>query len=355
MGSNKISLSIFDVSGFIHAGSTAPSFSKLAVEGYPVGGIRYLLGYLTKELKRNSDIVCCFDSKITERKETNHGYKAGRPVKHSIYSQMDFIYKMLKQSGITCLKYNGQEADNLIYNVVEANKKDYTHIYIYSTDYDILHNVDVNVEFIGATSMVNDINYKTFSDGIYPGVTIPWNSISAYKVFCGDKSDNIKPFTCDDGTSGKECFEGFIDIMTSMFQNKLQTDRTEYVELRDRRVFDLFLKIARDEFTDTDIERLTKRANLIYPSKNELTDYTICSNYYSIDYSKYADLLNLVGDRTSLKRFTGSGSTRPLKPHELSMVREYAEELTNGSFAVDKSLAFSQPVDNAQSLMIKGF
>lgn len=351
-------LDIYDASGFIYTGYMSGGYSRGGrdvIEGYPVTGVRYLLKSICSSLAQRRDIVLCFDSKLDGNKYTNTDYKAGRPKIHAVYSQMDFAYTMLSDCGVICLKAPRQEADNLIYNTVEENKDKYDIIRIFTTDYDIAHNVMSNVTMYGANSKTNIVTKDNFHSSIVPGEYIHWNSISAYKVFNGDKSDNIKPFTSEQGVSGHELYPDFIKVISSILNAQQGTDTEDHIEFRSPDLLKGYLGTQKHRLTDNDIKKLNSRINLVFPEKNNLFDYSLVSNVTNVNMDKFLDLIIMLQDRSSYQTLVRQPLViRSLNENEIKIFQKYSKGLSSGSFAVDNTLSFSTQFSDTSSVNIKG-
>jgi len=150
-------------------------------------------------------VIFCLDSKITKIKEEFKEYKANRdrPYKRIIYNNIEKIisaFTMLPR--VYYAKEKEYEADDIIYSLAMSIDNSYDRSVIISSDFDIAQvlirdNIFVcrGFDFSDISKLHDPIEFTKFWDkeimikekGIKP------ESIPLYKVFRGDKSDNIKP------------------------------------------------------------------------------------------------------------------------------------------------------------------
>lgn len=214
---------VLDVYGFLHTADSVRPLNTESVRGVPVGGIHYIMRKICAELLIGNSVVCCFDGKGTsDQNRLLAGYKANRKRNPNVAIQADLLYDILRECNVPCYRGFG-EADDHIYSIVEQfkptiNKFDY--ILLHTSDYDICHNVDEGqVKLLSVNNNTNNVSYSTFSDVLFDkstGFPIKFNTISAYKVFCGDSSDNIKALK-NSPRKGLDLYKGYLEIFGNKF------------------------------------------------------------------------------------------------------------------------------------------
>lgn len=338
-------LVIFDVSPFIYSGMGIPEYRNSTVFDFPVGGIKNLMKHVTYRLDAYSDIVLCFDSK-SFRKDISKSYKAGRQKSPQVYAQLDLLYDVLPKCGFVCLKEDGYEADDLIYNVVQANQANYFEIEILGTDYDLTHNVAFpNVSFQAITRLVNSINPNNFSTGIVMGKTLYYNTISAYKVLCGDNSDMISSFTSSSGNiTGAFLYNKYVEL--------LKKNGVLPHIARERKLLEQFLKGLNKFLTTEDYTELNRNMDLVYPVKLQ-GDFTEYTNMGKFDIKPLQLFLSTIDDKTSLKSINKYylGEDKEV----VKRMKILAKELLTGEYSVDKNRPFRDVGINTEVVNLKEF
>lgn len=144
------------------------------------------------KIKNPSYIGVILDSTTpTFRHEQYADYKITRDkAPFDLHNQIPRIERILKASGISCLRHNGFEADDIIATVAKVCKEEGRGCYIISKDKDLLQLVDETVKIINLEKGFQDFTewgrdevfrYK----GIYPEQVVDFLSLA------GDASDNI--------------------------------------------------------------------------------------------------------------------------------------------------------------------
>lgn len=347
---------IFDVSCFIHAGSSS-SWGKAKVANVPVGGMRFFLRKLTSSLLRSENVACAFDynSKTSLHKGSGRleGYKANRKRKADVIIQEELLYKYLMKSGINCYVSPRYEADDFVYSLVEEiypRLNTIVNCNIYSDDKDLLHNIDENKVYQNAVTS-NALNVCGASLPVsidFYGEKPILNTISAGKVFCGDKSDNIKNFMSSNGVKGVELYHAYNELL-----------RTRYCSLnaRVKRSKELLMSFINQVVTDeNDRNTLRKRADAIYPRDvrgKEMTPLKF-SSPDSVDFVMLASLARSIGDTASLRNIR-------VKP-DPSIVSQISDELyskgkeyTSGVYHADRNINMKNSTTFAETINVGGF
>lgn len=181
--------SILDVSNIVYGGYYgSPNYR---MHGFPVGGIRKLLGIINAEI-RNSEFALAFDGGATIKKELLPQYKAGRVPNYAVMAQLDLMREILMDCNIPFYHQAEWEADDVICSLVDtlAIVRDQDDIVIYSDDRDMACCVSDTVSIRNVTTNGIRINRNNFEQRVVSGEAIPFNTILLHKMIYGDKSDN---------------------------------------------------------------------------------------------------------------------------------------------------------------------
>lgn len=343
----KAKLVIYDVSPYIYAAANVSKYNTKYSNNFPVGGIQYLMKYIAYDLNSRNDVVLCFDSK-SFRKQIYPQYKAGRKVDYSVYAQLEFLYDCLPSFGITCHKVNGLEADDLIYNVMEANRGEFLNIEIRGTDYDLAHNIiRPNECFVPATTAVNKITSLNFSEAFYKDVKILYNTIATYKVFTGDKSDNIPPFTSQKGMSGITLYNHFCK---TILNNK---SGLSLEVIRSRKFLENYITAMGSYFTMVDRSALKLNMDLVFPKLVTGVDFKETCNYNSVNLNELAAFFTLTKDTVS--RSTLDLGYKQASDALVQKMIVLGKELRTGEFAADRNKPYISPSVNTRLVNMKSF
>ena len=247
----------------------------------PTAGLSYFLGYVARELGASKEVVVCFDFKgekhfgvDRQRRTELTGYKSNRTIDNSVLAQCKLAYELCEMAGVRCFKTPLMEADSVIYNVVNLCRQtgNYNGIEVHSGDYDLVHNVlydlrtRTNVFFVSVNSNANSISHLNFATGIYPGVRILPNTISAYKTLTFDKSDRIKSFP-----KGRQIYSDFVALI-QQFAAEGDSVFLDPLRNRGKKFFLTYCKgLVGESITEDEYRLLERRANTIFPK--EFSDY----------------------------------------------------------------------------------
>ena len=171
--------------------------------------------------------VVCFDSKgcsrsrkayftqHSEREEQKSEYKGKRDIQDSrFYEGINLTMNLLLSGGVTVLKADGYEADDLVKAAVDKAKSTYPDlpIDVITGDADLIPLVDDQVSvYIASRKLTwaesSDIeirhyfqlrpyNYQEYCEGLtaFKSLTVPYNTVLLTKLLRGDKSDNIEGY-----------------------------------------------------------------------------------------------------------------------------------------------------------------
>lgn len=336
-------LNILDINSFLYTAHNVPELSSLSVRNCPVGGINYVTRKISYLLMRGESVVCAFDSK-TNRKILYPEYKKHRKKVPEVNIQNEVLFKTLTDAGVCCIKVKGLEADDIIYNVIEKEKSNFMSINIHSADYDLCHNVVAGkVNFFSVNRNVMNVNANTFSEVLSnTEVRVPYNMITAKKVFCGDSSDNVGTFTSSDGRKGSVLFTTLVDLV---FEN--QTDSTPVEVLRSRELIELMINYM--GLSEEDKAEIKKRCDLFYPIVQDI-DFTP-SNSKNINMSYYLGFLKSIKDLNSCKTLNYWGESNKAVDEELF---QYGNAFKSGEYHVDNNLSLDDFSLESSSVFLRG-
>lgn len=275
---SKIPLWVIDVSPVIYVGTLAPRYCERQNYGYPVGGLHYLNNYISLVGADGADVVFCFDSP-TNRVELCETYKNNRSSNATVISNMKIAMQQLQNCGFPVLKIDGYESDDLVYSVVKKYLPEYSEIKIVTNDMDISHNVQPNVTIRACSSQSPSVDMENFTVIVHKGARVKWNTISAYKVFCGCKSDCVKGISGIDGTSGEALYQ--------MYCEWLETNRCFTYE---KTSSSESLRAFAEETGNIDMTLLDKQISVIFP---RLVDVEVGGD---LKLNRFKDYLALCGD-----------------------------------------------------------
>lgn len=319
-------LHVLDVSALVHTGTSVCDDSYY---GCPVGGLRYLNRYICQAFVRENDIVLAFDSP-SFRNELLGEYKSGRNKNVSVISQIEIAYEMLSSCGVKCEKHDGYEADDIIEWAVQAGEanEDYYQIMIHGNDYDLCHSIRPNVKFCGCSSNVASVTAGNFSTAVAKGEFVKYNTISAYKVFCGCSSDKIPELRLESGKHGKELYKQFVEF----------TDANGIYNYEFTSTYKTILYFASqvDLFTENDMNELYRRIKLVFPAEKPEDVLINPTKFYTVNQKKLIQYFALCGDVASLRCMSAGKVT--LSESEKEYLKERGRMLSSGIYAADNNL-----------------
>ncbi|KLA07097.1 hypothetical protein CN495_07885 [Bacillus thuringiensis] len=135
-----------------------------------------------------TDYIFCFDTPNNMLKAIDKNYKAGRvKMDNEYFDQVNTVYKILQEAGYTVLAKDGFEADHMVVEAVNQNKRLYDNIGVVTNDRDLSHLVGDNTYWLHPLVKESDISFDTYVEAL----ECPYNSILLKKCMVGDKSDKI--------------------------------------------------------------------------------------------------------------------------------------------------------------------
>src|SRR5690606_24046852 len=111
------------------------------------------------------------------------------------------------------------------------------------------------------------------------------NTLSAYKVFTGCKSDKIPSFVSEKGVSGEVFYQRFCDFLIS------NLNPYSIKVSKDRRSLQIFLNTIKDELTPKDLEFLDRNIELVYPRLDSSMNFS-AANRTNVDLESFAKILS---------------------------------------------------------------
>lgn len=323
-------ISIFDASPFVYAGDFANSASKL--NGFRYGGLRMLIDSVMYDALIGRNCIVCFDT-YTGQSSVQRTYKKNRKSNTSIIAQADLAREWLEQLGIACVSEEFVEADDIICAAVEEleQNEDVYQITVYSDDLDLAHCVSGLTVLNPASSNGVQVTPNNFSQVCSDGkARVLYNTISAFKVFTGCKSDTIPPLP-----DGYAMYARFKDYWLE--ENALGPSE----ELKSPYYLARFLQDKLlDELSEEKLQEILDRISLIYPSEYKMkdgmtfTELALSSNIKNKELAK--DIARLTRCKKNLK-LLGS-DYGDISREILDTLKLRAELLSEGVYAVNSGI-----------------
>lgn len=240
---------------------------------YPIREIEAL----RKKHEANGEEVTvsiCFDSP-SKRGDEDSDYKKTRKktLDTTDFDNISLIRSLLEQAGHNVYKVDGEEADDLVYTLVSDNKDSFDKTVVYTTDYDLLINVQPKVEYRkykaghGFEDSVTERNFAEYMVSHKMSDTLQNNGILLYKCILGDKSDNIAGVK----GIGKAKFDALIRncIGSGLLGTEPTQSKITWKELREpNKVSELLIEMANARILNsTQLEQAQYALKLVTPHK----------------------------------------------------------------------------------------
>ena len=238
-----------------------------------IEGIRKQL----EDLGHDLTTAICFDMPCKERKqmadaksssdgtaEAAKAYKSKRVKRltEEDIENIEFVERTLNSAGHNTFRVEGLEADDIITSLVEKYKEEYDVVVIYTSDKDLLVNVDstVGVMRYKVTKGYGQVDNRNFTEYLEPEFkcSIPYNALLLFLCTVGDKSDDvagIKKF-------GPKAFDRMIDYLYQKNGGNLDWSKTNTKE----GVAEI-LKKCRGYLTDEQLEQAFSSLDMVAPIK----------------------------------------------------------------------------------------
>lgn len=339
-------LHVFDVSPMVYVGDCGQDVKNFE---YPVGGIQFVLSRLAVAFGQDDQVIMCFDSPSFRKQKASFGkydYKGGRESRPQVYSQIETLYEGLQKCGIRCEKFPKYEADDIVDWAIKDNAHKYSSIYLYTNDYDLCHSVRDNVTLCPVSKSMNVITCYNFEESIKKGEKIPYNTISAYKVFHGCKSDNIPPMKLQCGYPVRKIFDAWVGLLRNYgFPFKVDVGLSP----------DILIAFVNNcgLFQPEEIEDVRNRIELIYPAAKP-EGVQIEPVYYSeVDKRALAYFCSMYNAQKALNCM---GLQRcSLTEYDKKLLRSKGRSLLTGEYAADKDLKFDTQSVKSSVLSLDSF
>lgn len=333
-------LNIFDVSAIVHLADHSKYFRERKYYNFPVGGIHCLMRYVSTSFMRGNDVALCFDSP-SFRTNILESYKAGRQRNQAVICQIETLYEGLSSCGFHCLKQDNYEADDIIDWLTTENLDNYVNISIYGNDIDLAHSIRKNVVFQPIREDMRRIQYSNFETDVEPGKIIRFNTISAFKVFCGCSSDKILAFKSKYFKNSYQAYQSYLSFLDSNGLGFI------YKYTSSAQVLAAFINSS--GFFDTEeIDELLKRILVVYPANKPEDMELSVTKKSDLDMSVLASFLSRYNDFDSLRCFKLRKCE--LTEDDKKIIRDKARYLNTGEFAADRNIKEEIPI---QSTMLK--
>lgn len=287
---------VIDVSSVIYAGHNG---SERRIRGFPIGGIRKLLGIINAGLSQ-SDFALCFDGGDILKKELLPTYKAGRVPDYSVMAQIDLLKELLTSCEIPFYCEGRYEADDFVYSVCSELTMlgDPENVVIYTDDRDLSCCVTDQISIRNVSTNGVCITRQSYQDRVVRGRVIPYNSVLLWKIFHGDPSDNYKALHITGLT-----FESFSHTFLTMLEPLIGPEGFSQMAYADYEVFNIIAKEFESLLSPEDMEALKAQARIAYPYRIPVSD---CDFQTYVDDSRKGDPLYVL-ERNHMKIF-GVGS-----------------------------------------------
>lgn len=283
-----MAIRIIDVSAALKAGTENTFGRDATYKGIPTGGLYNLATHIANSFLNSDTIVLCWDER-TNRRDFLPEYKSSRNPDNAQRFARKMSYEYLKRSVPNSFKQVGYEADDLAASLIHkyVNKEVCHSFDLYTTDYDWAHNIKNDFQRLVPLSknvgLVQKGNFKDFFS--VANCDVPFNSITAYKLFTGDTSDGVPVIKLDD-TSPEKMFNDFIHFC----------DKNEFAYYDVDSMVSFIVEIE-DKVSSEVFQEILNRCEVLYPRIIDLTlDFT------PVDISMFKRYCSLIGARSVCKR-----------------------------------------------------
>lgn len=271
---------ILDVSNIVYGGyHGSPNWR---ISGFPVGGVRKLLGILNANIRQTETIIC-FDGGNSIKKELLPRYKAGRVPNYAVLAQIDLLKEILMDCDIPFYWDAKYEADDFICSVVHFLSiiRDTDKICIYSDDRDMACCVSDSVQVKNVTSNGICITRQNYENRVISGETVPFNTILIHKMVFGDKSDNYLGLTIP----GLR-FDTLAQTLLDQLQPFLDSGELPSSAFMDIDVMNVIIDQLPDSFTKEMKDKIKSQARIVFPQLIDITENGIEAFYSDLASSQ---------------------------------------------------------------------
>lgn len=258
-------MKIFDVSNIIYGGHLGRDYR---VKGFPVGGIRKMIG-LVNESNGRDDMIFAFDSGTVAKKELLPTYKSGRVPDYSVWAQLDFLREVFDDCKIPYYIMEGFEADDIITSVC-ALLEDCAYneqTFVYSDDRDMACCVSDTVSIRNVTSQGITINKQNYAERVVSGERIEYNTLLCHKIVHGDRSDAYGALKVN-GVSYNMLANALVEQAAPLIAEGKLSNSAYYN-------YDVFLALLDDfkgTLTEAEFKLIAERARIVFPFRVPVVD-----------------------------------------------------------------------------------
>lgn len=326
-------LDIIDVNSVLHSANNVETIGSQRVSGCPNGALVVLFRKVAYLISIGHHVICAFDSQ-TDRRTILPEYKANRTKVPEVILQEELAYNFLNDLNISCVKVNGYEADDLIYNLCQKYDLKVPQIYIHSSDKDLAHNiVNSRVQIKSVNSNSYNINFNNFVEVFAEkDFRTPKTMVTLKKVFLGDTSDHVGAFTSSKGISGKKFFLKILDMVKEFDAYDPYLNRSRE-----------FAEILMDglDLTESDRIMLGKRMDVFFPREYGQSDLVEPVDKKSINIALFGSMLRALRCFEGLRSLDLNFSIQP-NPRVSETLINYGKRFKSGEFHVDKNLSLDE-------------
>lgn len=237
-------LVIIDFSNLVFKSYYGVKFPMKSPSGVPTNAIYGFWHSLFKiiELTSPSHLVVCMEGlnrQSNPRKVIYPEYKANRSAPEEIKIQLPLIENQLLKSGVSCLRIEPFEADDVIASLMIKGQPLFDEIIVFSIDKDLL-------QYVNSKTYLMDISLLKKMDDkfVREKYNLNPNQISEYLSITGDSSDNI-PGVPGVGPKGAQLVLKEHKNIDSFLLKGTSTNKAEKLILENREKLDLARKLVK--------------------------------------------------------------------------------------------------------------
>jgi len=241
-------LLLIDAHAMIHRAFHALPPELASKKGVPTNAIYGFFLMFQKVITdfKPTHIAVCFDTPVpTFRKKLFKEYQSKRPpMDDTLKPQIPLIEELLTSGGVTCLKKEGFEADDVIGTIAKGRKNEVDRTLILTGDRDLLQLVDNHVFVI--TPKLGVTNFTLFTQKeVLNKFNVEPNQIPDYKALAGDSSDNYNTAPGIGPKTATKLLHQFQTI-ENLLKNSSQIENEKWKKIIDEHkdTITLFKKIA---------------------------------------------------------------------------------------------------------------
>lgn len=257
--------SILDVNNIVYGGHYgSPEFR---ISGFPVGGIRKIMGILNANLS-HSEFALCFDGGKSAKRELLPSYKARRVPNYSVIAQLELLREILLDCDISFYQEPSYEADDMICSLVKflAVMRDTDRVTVYSDDRDLACCVCSNVDIHNVTSNGICITRENYEQRVVAHEDIPYNTILLHKMVYGDKSDNYAGLN----VPGLR-FDVLAQALICEIQPLIDAGTLPEIAYMDVDIINIVIDNLSEQFSEEMKDKIKAQARIVFPRMIDVT------------------------------------------------------------------------------------